>query len=173
MTNEPLHHEPQQVAKPVKLPFDCGDLSMRIAVDGTWYYQNSPIGRLSLVRLFASVLRREGEDYFLVTPAERGRIIVDDAPFVVVAMRIDGSGREQQVFFQTNLGDEVRLDRDHPVFFRFKDSGEPRPYIVVRDNLIGLINRPIFYQMVDYALSLSEEGSKLGLWSCGQYFCFE
>ena len=170
---EPLEPPALPMTKPVRLPFDCGDLSMRIAVDGTWYYQNSPIGRLSLVRLFASVLRREGEAYFLVTPAERGRIIVDDAPFVVVSMRIDGTGCDQQVFFVTNLGEEVRLDADHPLSFKFKANGEPRPYIMVRDHLYGLINRPVFYQMVDCAIESETGTSKIGLWSCGQFFSFE
>ncbi|MDI9407899.1 MAG: DUF1285 domain-containing protein [Candidatus Pacebacteria bacterium] len=164
---------PDQSLPPRRLPFDCGDLSMRIGVDGTWYYQNSPIGRMALVKLFASVLRREGDEYFLVTPAERGRIIVDDAPFVVVAMRSLGAGQDQQIFFTTSLGEEVRLDSDHPLSIRFKADGEPRPYILVRDNLMGLINRPVFYQLVDLALAQGDDGSKLGLWSCGEFFAFD
>ena len=107
-------------------PLECGDLDMRIARDGTWFYRGSPIGRLPLVKLFASVLRREPDGcYWLVTPAERGRIEVEDVPFLAVALTVRGEGRQQQLIFRTNLDDIVTAGPDHPLRVETAASGEP------------------------------------------------
>src|SRR5215472_12510177 len=117
-------------------PIDCGDFDIRIARDGTWSYRGSPIGRLALVKLFASVLRREADgSYWLVTPAERGCIVVDDAPFVAVEVTAEGEGPDQQLIFRTNLDDIVTAGPDHRLRVETAASGEPAPYILVRGGL--------------------------------------
>ena len=153
-------------------PFDCGNLDMRIARDGTWYYRGSPIGRVPLVKLFASVLRREGEGaYFLVTPVERGRIFVDDAPFLAVELTVAGKGREQQLIFRTNLDEIVTAGPDHPLRVEIARSGEPSPYILVRDGLEARLSRPVFYELAELALDTAvEEETGLGVWSDGVFF---
>jgi hypothetical protein len=129
---------------------DRGDLDMRIARDGTWFYRRSPIARLPLVKLFASVLRREPDGrYWLVTPAERCRIEVEDVPFLAVALAVEGEGREQQLIFRTNLDDIVTAGPDHPLRVETAASGAPAPYILVRDNLEAKIGRPVFYDLVE------------------------
>ena len=154
-----------------KLP-SCGDFDFRIARDGTWFYRGSPIGRKPLVRLFSTVLRREDDgSYWLVTPVERGRITVDDAPFVAVEMEIKGSGRDQRLAFRTNVEDWVTADATHPIRVELGPDGAPSPYIRVRGALDALISRPIFYQLVDLAETRAEAGrSELGIWSGGAYF---
>jgi hypothetical protein len=154
-------------------PIDCGDLDMRIARDGTWYYRGSPIGRPPLVKLFASVLRREADGgYWLVTPAERGRIAVEDAPFVAVELTVLGEGRDQQLIFRTNLDDIVAAGPDHPIRVETALSGEPAPYILVRGALEARISRPVFYELVELAVDekIAEE-KQFGVWSSGAFFC--
>ncbi len=126
-------------------PF-CGDLDMRIARDGTWFYLGTPIGRKELVKLFASIMRRDGDDYFLVTPVERVGITVDDAPFV--AIDFDRVGDDLR--FVTNVDDEVTAGPDHPIrVVRDAETGEPSPYVLIRANLEALIDRKSFYRLVD------------------------
>ncbi len=126
-------------------PF-CGDIDMRIARDGTWFYQGTPIGRPGLVRLFASILKREGDAYFLVTPVEKVGIAVEDAPFVAVDFDATGAGLR----FETNVGDHVVAGPDHPIrVARDPATGEPAPYVNVRRNLDALIDRKSFYRLVD------------------------
>jgi len=131
-------------------PTEHRDLQIRIARDGTWFYRGSLIARLPLVKLFASVLRREADgSYWLVTPAERGRVEVEDAPFLAVELTAEGEGREQQLIFRTNLDDIVTAGPDHPLRTETAVDGEPSPYILVRDGLEALLARPVFYQLVD------------------------
>ena len=153
-----------------RLPF-CGDLAMRIGRDGTWYYQGSPIGRPAMVKLFASVLRREADGhYWLVTPFERGRIVVDDAPFVAVEAERLGEGRAQSLRFRTNLDEWVTLDGDHPLrMAEGTQAGEPRPYVLIRPGLEALIARSVFYHLVEWAVP-DESGEQLGLWSAGRFY---
>lgn len=126
-------------------PF-CGDLDMRIARDGTWFYLGTPIGRKELVKLFASIMRRDGDDYFLVTPVEKVGITVDDAPFV--AIDFDRVGDDLR--FVTNVDDEVTAGPDHPIrVVRDAETGEPSPYVLIRANLEALIDRKSFYRLVD------------------------
>ncbi len=151
---------------------DCGDLDMRIARDGTWFYRGSPIGRLPLVKLFASVLRRDADGrYWLVTPAERGRIEVEDVPFLAVALTVEGSGHNQRLIFRTNLDEFVTAGPDKPLRVETAVSGEPAPYIQVRDNLEARIARPVFYDLVELGTEEQVGGiPQFGVWSAGMFF---
>ncbi len=156
---------------PVELwnpPF-CGDIDMRIAADGLWYYMNSPIGRKPLMKLFASILRYDADGkYYLVTPVEKCGIRVDDAPFVAICMSVSGSGRDQQVKFETNVDDEIVLGPEHPL--RVADeagTGGLKPYVLVRRNLEALVSRALFYDLV--ALGVTE-GEWFGVWSSGVFY---
>ena len=126
-------------------PPDCGDIDMRIARDGTWFYQGSPIGRPALVKLFASVLRREGDRHVLVTPVEKVGIAVEDAPFVGVELARDTDGHLR---VRTNVGDWVTLGPDHPLRFAPGPSGALKPYALVRGDLWALVGRAVFYDLV-------------------------
>lgn len=149
-------------------PDFCGHIDMRIARDGTWFYQGTPIGRKPMVKLFSSILRRDGDDYVLVTPVEKVGIQVDDAPFVAVALEVSGQGAEQILRFITQVDDPVEVDGQHPLRVEIDpDSQEPSPYVRVRDNLEALIHRNVFYQLVEMAQV--QEGW-LGVWSHGQFF---
>jgi hypothetical protein len=153
-------------------PVDRGDLDLRIARDGSWHYRGSPINRLPLVKLFASVLRREADgSYWLVTPAERGRIAVEDAPFLAVALLAEGEGREQRLIFRTNLDEIVTAGAAHPLSVATTAAGEPAPYILVRDGLWAKLTRAVFYELV--ALGVAEgsgEDRAFGVWSMGVFF---
>ncbi len=152
-------------------PF-CGDLDMRIARDGTWFYLGTPIGRIGLVKLFSSILRKDGNDYFLVTPVEKVGITVDDAPFVAVDFEVSGDGREQVLSFVTHVEDRVEAGPDHPIRVeRDPESGEPSPYVLIRANLEALIDRKSFYRLVDIGDVEPVEGEDwFGLWSGGEFF---
>jgi len=148
-------------------PF-CGDVDMRIARDGTWFYLGTPIGRPGLVGLFASIIKREGDAYFLVTPVEKVGITVDDAPFVAV----DFEQVDDALEFVTNVGDTVRAGPDHPIrVVRDPETGEPSPYIHIRANLEALIDRKSFYRLVDLGEHGQHEGKDwFGLRSQGVFF---
>lgn len=152
-------------------PF-CGDIDMRIARDGTWFYQGTPIGRPALVRLFSTILWREGDRYFLVTPVEKVGITVDDAPFLAVDCTAEGQGRDQRLRFVTLTGDTVEAGPDHPIRVeRDAETGEPSPYVLVRRNLEALIDRKTFYRLVELGGHAEHEGrSWFGLWSGGAFF---
>ena len=130
-------------------PPDCGDIDMRIAADGTWFYCGSPIGRAPLVQLFASVLRREGERYVLVTPVEKVGIKVDDAPFLAVEMLLESEAEQPRLKFRTNVGDLVTVDSEHPLRFEHGASEGLKPYVRVRGDLWALVKRALFYDLVD------------------------
>ncbi|MFD0860012.1 DUF1285 domain-containing protein [Roseovarius aquimarinus] len=150
-------------------PF-CGDLDMRIARDGTWFYQGTPIGRPGLVRLFSTILRRDEGKYFLVTPVEKVGIIVEDAPFVAVDFDVHGEGREQRLTFHTNVDDSVTAGPDAPIrVVRDPETGEPSPYVLVRHDLEALIDRKSFYRLVDIG---AHHDGWFGLWSQGAFFGF-
>jgi uncharacterized protein len=150
----------------------CGDIDIRIGRDGTWFYHGSPIGRKPLVKLFASVLRREDDgDYWLVTPAERGRIKVDDVPFTAVEVNAAGAGPAQVLTFRTNLDEEVTADALHPIrVANDPDSQEPRPYVLVRDGLEARILRPVFYELVELAEVRCSGEEEYGVWSRERFF---
>jgi hypothetical protein len=148
-------------------PF-CGDLDMRIARDGTWFYLGTPIGRKELVRLFSTILRKDGEHYFLVTPVEKVGITVEDAPFVAVDFEVEGRGPNQRIVFATNVGDRAEAGPGHPIRVeRDPDTGEPSPYVLVRANLEALIDRKSFYRLVDLG---EHEAGWFGLRSGGEFF---
>jgi hypothetical protein len=142
---------------------------MRIAADGTWFYQGTPINRLPLVKLFASVLRREDDgEYWLVTPVERGRVRVEDAPFTAVEVTAEDAGSAQRLIFRTNLDEIVALDEAHPLESRNQAASQtPRPYILVRDRLEARILRSVYYHLVDLG---EQQGEQFGVWSSGRFF---
>lgn len=148
-------------------PF-CGDLDMRIARDGTWFYLGTPIGRPELVKLFSSILKKEDGKYFLVTPVEKVGITVDDAPFVAVDFEAEGEGADQVLTFTTHVGDTAVAGPDHPIrVHRDPESGEPSPYVLIRADLEALIDRKSFYRLVDLG---SHHDGWFGLWSSGEFF---
>jgi hypothetical protein len=152
-------------------PF-CGDLDMRIATDGTWFYQKTPIGRPALVRLFASVLKREGDSYFLVTPVEKCGIVVEDAPFLAVEMQIEGRPGGRVLNFRTNVDDWVACGRDHALRFEPEpDTGGLKPYIHVRNNLWAKVTRALFYDLVELGEERDVAGERMfGVVSGGEFF---
>ncbi|WP_187428585.1 DUF1285 domain-containing protein [Roseobacter fucihabitans] len=148
-------------------PF-CGDIDMRIARDGTWFYEGTPIGRPGLVKLFSSILKKEGKNFFLVTPVEKVGIAVDDAPFVAVDFEVTGEGRTQVLSFTTQVGDTAVASEALPIrVMRDPDTGEPSPYVLVRTELEALIDRKSFYRLVD--LGTHHDGW-FGVWSSGRFF---
>ncbi|MFZ1828420.1 MAG: DUF1285 domain-containing protein [Candidatus Competibacteraceae bacterium] len=151
-----------------------GDMDLRITRDGVWHHEGASIQREALVRLFASILRcDEDGHYYLVTPVEKWRIRVDDAPFLAIRLDATGVGLEQCLTFTTNVGDLVTVGIDHPLIVEYPiPSGEPAPYIHVRSRLRALLSRAVFLELVE----LGEErqtacGRDYGVWSQGQFFC--
>jgi len=145
-----------------------GDMDMRIARDGSWWHEGGPIRRAGLVRLFSSILMKEGDDYFLVTPVEKWRITVEDAPFLAVDVDVEGEGETQRLSFTTTVGDTATAGPDNPIrVTRDPGTREPAPYVVIRRNLEALIDRKSFYRLVD--LGAHHEGW-FGIWSDGAFF---
>jgi uncharacterized protein len=155
-----------------RIPVELRGLDMRIARDGTWYYRGSPIHRMPLVKLFASVLRRDSDgSYWLVTPAERGRVEVEDAPFIAVAVDREGEGSRQNLIFRTNLDDIVTAGPDHKLRVATAADGTPAPYILVRPGLEARLTRPVFYEVVDLGEEVRvDRETRLGVWSGGVFF---
>ena len=151
-------------------PF-CGDIDMRIARDGTWFYNGTPIGRPALVQLFASVLRREGEKYVLVTPAEKVGITVEDAPFLGVELERRSGDSGPELHLRTNTDDWVRIDADHPLRFEPGEADGLKPYVGIRGDLWALVKRALFYDLVDHGETRDSDGvSFFGVMSAGQFF---
>jgi uncharacterized protein len=159
--------------RPARPPaVELGDLDMRIARDGTWLYRGSPIHRMPLVKLFASVLRRDDDgSYWLATPAERGRVTVEDAPFIAVAVDAAGEGRDRRLIFRTNLDEIVAAGPEHPLRIATAADGTPAPYILVRPGLEARLTRPAFYDLVELGHEEQIAGETLfGVWSGGVFF---
>jgi hypothetical protein len=149
-------------------PEFCGDLDMRIARDGTWFYLGTPIGRKELVRLFSTILRKDDDKYFLVTPVEKVGITVDDAPFVAVDFEVSMDANQQILTFETNVGDFTQAGGEHRIrVVRDAKTGEPSPYVHVRAGLEALIDRKSFYRLVD--IGVHNDGW-FGVWSGGEFF---
>jgi len=147
-------------------PF-CGDIDMRIASDGTWFYMKTPIGRPALVRLFASVLKREGDKHFLVTPVEKIGIVVDDAPFLAVEMKDEDS----VLNFRTNVDDWVACGPDHVLRFEPAAAGGLKPYLHVRRGLEAKVTRALFYDLVARGEERDVDGKAMfGIASGGAFF---
>jgi hypothetical protein len=152
-------------------PF-CGDLDLRIAADGTWFYLKTPIGRPALVRLFSSVLWREGDKYFLVTPVEKIGITVDDAPFTAVEMRQDGAGIARVLSFRTNVDEWIACGPGHALRFEPEaDTGGLKPYLHVRRDLWALVTRALFYDLVELGEERAVDGRRMfGVASGGEFY---
>lgn len=150
-------------------PDYCGELDIRIARDGLWHYLGTPIGRPQLVRLFASVLRRDADDrYYLVTPVEKIGITVDDVPFVAVDFHVEGEGSGQSLVFLTNVGDEAAAGPENPIRLeRNEKTGEPTPYVLIRGRLEARIDRKSFYRLVDIG---EVKGEHFGVCSGGEFY---
>ena len=167
-----LKHADPKGAAPVEAwnPPYCGDIGLRISRDGRWHYQGSPIPRPALVKLFARVLRRDEDGrFYLVTPAEKVDVAVEDAPFLAVEMETAAAGREQVLLFRTNVDDVVRCGPEHPLRF---EEGDPdqglKPYVRVRGRLDALVTRTLVYDLVDAAGE--GPGGRTGIWSGGAFF---
>lgn len=150
-----------------------GEIDIRIARDGSWTYLGSPIGRQRMVRLFSTILRRDEDDaFYLVTPAEKLRIQVEDAPFLAVEMAVEDAGETQRLVFRTNVNDVVTADAQHPIRVTVDPAtAEPAPYVTVRGRLQALIARSVFYDLVDLAVpETTAEGEMLVVRSAGCRF---
>jgi hypothetical protein len=152
-------------------PF-CGDIDMRIAKDGTWFYQKTPIGRPALVKLFASILKREGDNYFLVTPVEKVGLIVEDVPFLAVELSIAQDAQGGQVLnFRTNVDDRIDAGLGHALRFEPEVTGGLRPYLHVRRELWAKVTRALFYDLVELGEERVVEGRPMfGIASGGAFF---
>ena len=163
----------QAGARPVHLwnpPF-CGDIDMRIAADGSWHYMKSPIGRIELVKLFASILRRDEDRYVLVTPVERVGIAVDDVPFVAVEMRLEEGASGRTLSFRTNVDDWTEAGPDHPMRFEIGASEGLKPYVHVRAGLWARVNRALYYDLADLGEVREIDGvAMFGVASGGSFF---
>lgn len=150
----------------------CGEIDMRIATDGTWFYQKTPIGRIALVKLFASVLTTEDDRYFLVTPVEKVAITVEDAPFLAVEMEAAERGAGQRLTFRTNVDDVVECGADHALRFEPETgTGGLKPYLHVRRGLWAKVARPVFYDLVELGEERVVDGTSMfGIASRGAFF---
>lgn len=149
-------------------PAHCGEIGMEILADGTWRHEGTPIARESLVRLFASILRKDSDgETYLVTPAEKVRVHVADAPFLAICADRAGAGRDQTIAFTTNVGDVVPLDRAHPLRMSYAATGEPRPYVLVRGRLEARILRAPWCELAEWGEA--RDGS-WGMWSAGAWW---
>ncbi len=154
----------------------CGDLDIRIAADGTWYHEGAPIRRPALVKLFASVLRRDAAgDYWLVTPVEQARIRVDDVPFIAVELKVEGEDGAKCLSFRTNLDEWVTAGPLHSIAFRPQPGGrEPAPYVAVRDGLEARLTRAVYYELAEHAVDAGlDGGARFGVHSDGAFFPLE
>lgn len=169
-----LPREEGKGAPPVHLwnpPF-CGDIDMRIAADGTWFYQKTPIGRLPLVKLFASVIKREGDNYFLVTPVEKVGIIVEDAPFLAVEMKVEDGEAGRALKFRTNVDDWVTAGPGHAMRFEVDaENGGLKPFVHVRRDLWAKVTRALFYDLVELGEERDVGGiTMFGIASADEFF---
>jgi hypothetical protein len=144
-----------------------GEADMRIDRDGRWYYRGSEIQRPRMVKVFASVLRRDPDGFYLVTPVEKLRIDVEEAPFLGVSMEVRGEGHNQQIAIASNVGDVVVVDATHPLRVVDQDN-KPRPFVEVRAGLDALLSRPLYYQLVEISETLDD--GTAGVWSAGSFF---
>lgn len=154
-------------------PTDCGNLGLKIDRNGRWFYHGSPINRKEMVCLFASVMQRRGDgSYWLVTPDEMGIIEVEDVPFLAVEMFTCGGGRDNVVSFRTNMDEIVTVDADHGLrIVTCTETGEPLPYVHVRDGLEARLTRSVYYELVAQGFEEKVDGAELyGLWSSGTFF---
>lgn len=149
----------------------CGDIGMKIARDGTWFYQGSPIGRPAMVKLFSSILRKDPDRHVLVTPVEKVHVEVEDAPFLAVEMQVKQGENGPELHFRTNVDDMVRVDEDHPLRFEQAEADGIKPYVLVRGGLWALVTRALFYDLVELADVRDVDGTEMiGVQSAGRFF---
>jgi len=154
----------------------CGDIDIFIDKDGTWFHEGSPFTRKDLVCMFASVLRRDiAGDYWLATPAELGRIQVEDVPFLAIEMFVEGEGNSQIISFRTNVDEMVTVDEEHPIYvINDPETGEVLPYVTVRNNMDAKLSRAVYYELVSRVIEERTNGiTKYGVWSSNQFFPME
>ena len=174
---EHLQQTYQRKLPPVHLwnPPLSGKLDMRIAKNGSWYYLGGEIKRQALADLFSSILKKEGEDYFLVTPVEKWKIDVEDAPFVVTEFehQLANDDKQEYFVFTTLNGNRVVAGKDNPLWMEKKQNiQQAQPYLLIRDGMPGLVHRNVYYQLIEIALA-REQGGKVGIWSGGEFFSLE
>jgi len=158
---------------PVELwnPTFCGDIDMRISTDGTWFYQKTPIGRPALVKLFASILKREGDKYFLVTPVEKVGLIVEEVPFLGVELKVEHDARGQVLRFRTNVDDWVEAGPGHALRFAPEPTGGLKPFLHVRRELWAKVTRALFYDLVELGEEREVDGKAMfGVASGAEFF---
>lgn len=148
----------------------CGEIDIRIGTDGEWFHSGTPIRRAAMVRLFSTLLRRDGEDYYLVTPVEKLRIAVDDVPFIAVGVEVAGDGRDQVLVFTTNVGEQVVAGSEHPLRLGRYGSDAHVPYLEVRVGLWARVGRAAYYHLVERA---GEHRRVNGVWSQGEFFALD
>lgn len=153
--------------------FLCNDPNICIDREGNWFHNGTPINRKKLVKLFSSILLKDQEDRFwLVTPAEKEEIIVEDAPFMAVELSVRGKGKKQNLVFRTNMDEYVQASLSHPIKIHDNcETGEPAPYVLVRNNLDAKLTRSVFYQLIDLGVEKTDgDGRRFGVWSNGTFF---
>ena len=148
-------------------PARCGEIDIRIDANGTWFHEGREIERTAIAKVFSTILRYEEGHHYLVTPVEKLQIVVEDAPFSVVDVDVDGVGRDQTVVFRTNFDEYVLLNSEHPLVFR-EHAMRVKPYLDVRNGLLGLLTRSVYYRLAAYVEDADAE--KLSLWSSGHGF---
>nr|WP_245280135.1 DUF1285 domain-containing protein [Hyphomicrobium sp. 99] len=150
----------------------CGDIGMKIRRDGSWLYQGSPIGRIALVKLFASILRKDEDGRtYLVTPAEKVDVEVEDAPFLAVEMAVTGEGAKRTITLRTNVDDVVTVDAEHPLrFAKSEPDGGLKPYVLVRGRLEALCTRAVYAELVELAEAGEGDAGEIGVWSGGVWW---
>lgn len=154
-------------------PFS-GDIDIVIARNGQWFHEGDAIRRFELVKLFSSILKREGDDYFLVTPVEKWRIRVEDVPFSVTSLDVVEREGVQALVFTTAVGDKVMAGVEHPLRVALNAAGEPSPYVLVRDGMEGLLTRSVFYQLAEHIQPEPEKNKAVqGVYSLGVFFPLE
>ncbi len=165
-------------------PERSGQIDIHINTQGEWLYQGEIMARKSVVQLLSRIMRKDGSDYYLVTPHEKLKISVEDVPFVVVMMDIERTaGDHQDIHFSTDLGDCFTLSAEHPLLFRFDDKGDPTPYVLVRHNLYARLARSVYYELMDHLVEFDDALSgeqvhktsehpqgEFGIWSAGTFF---
>jgi hypothetical protein len=155
-------------------PTQCGEIDICIARDGTWFHQGTPIVRHELSRLFSTILRKEQDGYYLVTPVEKMRIEVKDVPFLAVLLDVQGAGNEQRLLFTTNVGDQVMAGADYRLRLETGEQGTSLPYLHIRSSMEARISRSVFYQLAEIAIAGTDEfDRRLGVWSNGVFFPLE
>ena len=151
-------------------PSVVGDIDIRIAKDGGWFYRGEVMSRVDVVKLLSSILRKDDKEFFLVTPTEKMRVQVEDAPFVVNMMDVEGMGESQKLHFSTQLGDCFTLSPAHPLRVIYNEKQEPSPYLLVRDRLEARVSRQIYYEMAELCVLQEGKREHYGLWSDGGFY---